>query len=78
MIPGQAVRREPGEVTVARYPGAAFGNCKRGMLCVGDEFSGGRNQAAQSQDPFQVIRTRNDHATLRSRADFLDRGYRNP
>jgi len=73
MIPSQTVRRKPREVAVARNPRAAFGDCQRGMLCVRDELSSGRDQPRQFQDPFQVIRTRDDHATLRSRADFLDR-----
>jgi len=77
MIPRKTVRHESGEVTVAGNPGAAFGNCKRRVLCVRDELSGCRNEPAQLQDALQVIRTRDDHAALRPRADFLDCSNRN-
>jgi hypothetical protein len=50
MIPRKTVRHESGEVTVAGNPGAAFGNCKRRVLCVRDELSGCRNEPAQFQD----------------------------
>jgi hypothetical protein len=77
MIPGQAVRRESGEVTVAGNPRAAFCNCKRRVLGVRDEFSGCRNEPAQFQDAFQVIGTGDDHAALRLRVDLLDCRDRN-
>ena len=77
MIPRQAVRRESSEVTVAGNPRAAFCNCKRRVLCVRDEFSGCRNEPAQFQDALQVIRTWDDYAALRLRADLLDCRDRN-
>ena len=72
MIPRQTVRRESGEVTVARNPCAALGDCKRRVLCVRGELSGCGNEPAQFQDSIQMIGTGEDHMALRMRTYFVD------
>lgn len=71
------MRHESCEVAVAGNPGAAFGNCKRRVLSVRDQFSRCRNDAAQFQHALQVTGIRDDHAALRLCAYLLDCRNRN-